>query len=419
MSGRATSRGCLARESTSSPRPRAFPPTHGLGGNGGPARPDAQTATRGVQSAALTGRADQPPVAGVHAQVGPRGGAPAPAWRVADQVPTAPPARGSAARGVRTRWTCASRRLPLDPWVSANYRRPSAVGLAQKFLPTSGSPCDSAWQGHQLDRPRPCRPVPNHMSPDRRVPRPGFAPPPAGATHRRSSLSPPDRTKPHPTHPDPTGTGTNGDMAPEPLGDLCSGALRPMLLACPACGRAEPSCQSRSPMRSTLRVLLASLLVAAFAAPVAAASSGGATQETISGVLEAIHVDEFATGREREDYALRTAHGVIPLEFADGGPDGDGGATVTVTGTRSGGALRVQSSHAAASFRVTRRPTPGVTETVQAESGASSAGGGRSRPPASRRPRRPAPWPRTSPSSSSTSPTCLRSRSRRPPSRPP
>ena len=85
-------------------------------------------------------------------------------------------------------------------------------------------------------------------------------------------------------------------------------------------------------MRSTLRVLLASLLVAAFAAPVAAASSGGATQETISGVLEAIHVDEFATGREREDYALRTAHGVIPLEFADGGPDGDGGATVTVTG---------------------------------------------------------------------------------------
>ena len=123
-------------------------------------------------------------------------------------------------------------------------------------------------------------------------------------------------------------------------------------------------------MRPTLQVLLAILLATLFAAPVAAASPGGATRETISGVLEAVHVDEFATGREREDYALRTSHGLIPLEFADGGPGGFGGATVTVTGTRSGKTLRVDSSHAVGSFRVTHKPTPGTTETVQAETGA-------------------------------------------------
>jgi outer membrane biosynthesis protein TonB len=126
-------------------------------------------------------------------------------------------------------------------------------------------------------------------------------------------------------------------------------------------------------MRSTLQVILAVLLAAVFVAPVAAAGPGGATQETISGVLEAVHVDEFATGREHEEYSLRTSHGVIPLEFADGGPDGFGGASVTVTGSRSGKVLRIGSSHAVGSFRVTRRLVPGTTETVQAETGASSS----------------------------------------------
>jgi chitodextrinase len=126
-------------------------------------------------------------------------------------------------------------------------------------------------------------------------------------------------------------------------------------------------------MRSTLQVLLATLLATLFVAPVAAATPGGATLETVSGILEAVHVDEFATGREREDYSLRTSHGVIPLVFADGGPGGYGGATVTVTGTRTGRTLRVDSSHANGTFRVTRKPRPGTTETVQAETGAGSS----------------------------------------------
>ncbi|MHB8891351.1 MAG: hypothetical protein ACYC65_04825 [Candidatus Limnocylindrales bacterium] len=123
-------------------------------------------------------------------------------------------------------------------------------------------------------------------------------------------------------------------------------------------------------MRSTLQALLALLIAATFAAPVAAATPGGATQETLSGILEAVHVDEFATGREREDYLLRTSRGLIPLEFADGGPDGFGGAAVTVTGTRAGKALRVESSRPGRSFRVTRAPNAGETTTVEALDGA-------------------------------------------------
>lgn len=123
-------------------------------------------------------------------------------------------------------------------------------------------------------------------------------------------------------------------------------------------------------MRSSLQALAAVLLATTFAAPVIAATPGGATQETLSGVLEAVHVDEFATGRERERYLLRTPGGVMPLEFADGGPDGYGGATVTVTGTRVGRALRIESSRAGRSFRVTRAPRAGETATVEAMDGA-------------------------------------------------
>ena len=123
-------------------------------------------------------------------------------------------------------------------------------------------------------------------------------------------------------------------------------------------------------MRSSLQALAAVLLATTFAAPVIAATPGGATQETLSGVLEAVHVDEFATGRERERYLLRTPGGVMPLEFADGGPDGYGGAMVTVTGTRVGRALRIESSRAGRSFRVTRAPRAGETATVEAMDGA-------------------------------------------------
>ena len=119
-------------------------------------------------------------------------------------------------------------------------------------------------------------------------------------------------------------------------------------------------------MRSTLQVLAAMMLAVTFSAPVAAATPGGATEETLTGILEAVHVDEFETGREREDYLLRSSRGVIPLAFDDGGPDGYGGATVTVTGTRAGKALRVDSSRPGHSFRVTRLPTAGDTATVEA-----------------------------------------------------
>ena len=153
-------------------------------------------------------------------------------------------------------------------------------------------------------------------------------------------------------------------------------------------------------MRSTLQVILAILLAAVFVAPVAAAGPGGAGQETVSGILEAVHVDEFATGREREDYSLRTSHGVIPLEFADGGPDGYGGATVTVTGTRSGKTLRIAEL-------ARHRELPGHPQADAGHHRDRPGGDGHrllgrarpSRPPAWSRPPPPAPWPRTSLSS--------------------
>jgi chitodextrinase len=119
-------------------------------------------------------------------------------------------------------------------------------------------------------------------------------------------------------------------------------------------------------MRTSIEVLFAALLAVAVAAPVAAATQGSSTQETISGILEVVHVDEFASGREREDYALRTPGGVIPLEFADSGPGGHGGDTVTVTGTRVDGSLHVGSSRSASTFRVTQESTAATTSATTA-----------------------------------------------------
>ncbi len=126
-------------------------------------------------------------------------------------------------------------------------------------------------------------------------------------------------------------------------------------------------------MRPTLSTLAAALLAVTFAAPVAAVVPGGAIEETLTGTLEAVHVDEFKTGREHEEYLLRTPRGLIPLKFADGGPVGRGGATVTVTGTRAGKALRIDSSRPGRTFRVTRMPTAGETTTMQATDSAAAA----------------------------------------------
>ena len=105
-------------------------------------------------------------------------------------------------------------------------------------------------------------------------------------------------------------------------------------------------------MRQTLQLLLATVLSLLFAAPVAAIGTGGATTETVTGTLTAVHVDDFASGREHERYLLTSGAAHYELAFGDAGPGGLTGATVTVTGTLEGHTLRVAGSQAGPSFRI-------------------------------------------------------------------
>ncbi len=109
-------------------------------------------------------------------------------------------------------------------------------------------------------------------------------------------------------------------------------------------------------MRKTLQLLIATALSLLVAAPVAAAGIGGATTETVTGMLTAVHVDDFGSGREHERYILTSGAAHYEIAFGDGGPGGLTGATVTVTGPLVGRTLHVPSSHAGASFRVRDLP---------------------------------------------------------------
>jgi chitodextrinase len=105
-------------------------------------------------------------------------------------------------------------------------------------------------------------------------------------------------------------------------------------------------------MRKSLQPLLATVLCLLVAAPVAAAESGGATIQTVTGTLTTVHLDDFGTGREHEQYLLASGGAHYEIAFADGGPGTLSGATVTVTGTLEGRTLHVASSTAAGSYRV-------------------------------------------------------------------
>src|SRR4051794_33253595 len=110
--------------------------------------------------------------------------------------------------------------------------------------------------------------------------------------------------------------------------------------------------------RTSLPRLLVLVLVALFAAPIAVATTDG-PQESVTGVLETYHVDNFKATHEGDDegYDLRTSQGVVQLAFPDEGPEDLAGATVTVTGTRVGRTIRMASSRPGASLRI-RRPAP-------------------------------------------------------------
>jgi chitodextrinase len=96
--------------------------------------------------------------------------------------------------------------------------------------------------------------------------------------------------------------------------------------------------------RRFLQPLLALALGLVIVSPAAAVEPGGAARETVRGTLQGLYVETFKEAHPRERHVLRTAHGDIPLEFGDGGPQGLDGATVEVTGRRVGKTLEVASS---------------------------------------------------------------------------
>ena len=106
-------------------------------------------------------------------------------------------------------------------------------------------------------------------------------------------------------------------------------------------------------MRRPLLQSLAALAIAAlFVAPVAAVEPGGAGKETLKGTLDVIIVESFKETQPRFRYELRTADGQVPLEFADGGPEGLEGSRVEVTGKRIGKKLHVASSRPGRDLKV-------------------------------------------------------------------
>src|SRR5262245_9557472 len=98
----------------------------------------------------------------------------------------------------------------------------------------------------------------------------------------------------------------------------------------------------RPPVHATLALLLA----AAFASPAAAAGPDPSTadRETLTGVLEAYYLDDFPAkgdraapddlrSADRLRWSLRTAGGIVRVDFPGQGPRRLSGATVTLTGT--------------------------------------------------------------------------------------
>jgi len=129
-------------------------------------------------------------------------------------------------------------------------------------------------------------------------------------------------------------------------------------------------------MRS-LHILAGLLLAATIAAPVSAATAGGATEESLTGLLEMAQVDNFGNSVDSLVYSLRNGSRITPVEFASGNPAGLVGDTVTLTGTRSHGALRVPSTRAGRDLTIRSQAKGTGTGTWAAETvnGSTISGG--------------------------------------------
>lgn len=133
-------------------------------------------------------------------------------------------------------------------------------------------------------------------------------------------------------------------------------------------------------MLKTLQLLLASALALLTAAPVAAVDSA-APLTTLTGTLTSVHEDALGTFRETEQYFLTSGGVQYELRFADGGPEGQTGAEVTVTGHLAGRTLTIASSHGS-TFKIRKQgPVSAVTSGTATTTGTTSTSGTRTASP--------------------------------------
>ena len=105
-------------------------------------------------------------------------------------------------------------------------------------------------------------------------------------------------------------------------------------------------------MRKSLQLLIATALALLVAAPVAVSASTVGTV-TLSGTYSSVHEDALGTNAESDHHFLQVGSSQYELAFAGQAPEGETGATVTVTGTLAGGTLNVGT--AAGAFRITKQ----------------------------------------------------------------
>ncbi len=129
-------------------------------------------------------------------------------------------------------------------------------------------------------------------------------------------------------------------------------------------------------MRPSAQVLAGLLLAAVFAAPVSAATPGGAAEESVTGVLEMAQVDGFHAGPDRIEWTVRSDNRVTPVEFRSGNPRSLVGARVTLTGTRSKGVLDVASGRPGRTLKVREKTrATGMTNWAAETSDGTTQGG--------------------------------------------
>lgn len=79
---------------------------------------------------------------------------------------------------------------------------------------------------------------------------------------------------------------------------------------------------------------------------------------TVTGVLQVLHADDFAHGKARFVYAVRSASGWLDLDFPQAGPMDEGGATVQVTGRIAAGRLQIATDAPDHGLRIIRKAKP-------------------------------------------------------------